>query len=488
MRLSISNFKIIVVTVLASALLLWIGYRFVGIQLGHPNPEYKTEMWLGNTARMREFLYEKLPSKTGEKTIFVVSGSNSLFSIASDVLSEKTGYKVKNYALHAGMHIDILFSQIRNKVKAGDIVVAPLEWEARDRVLINQFDYENYLHYFSQSVEPSPLVLYNIFSAVPLRRWAIGFKAYLYQPHDSVSYRNFYTDESLKYTWEHRPGNENYTHRALNEFGDINIELPITSATWKDKSIFKVPEKADSKWLEILAGWNDYFENKGAQFIVTSPILLEGNGPEIFSKNIWGNIGNLRDQMEFTKTPLYCDPVSATFSSIYRYDTAYHANAEGARLRSKELGQCLVEFINGKDVKTKKINPDLVIPEIKSRLIKQRVNFGSGNMLFQVRLRELHRINEEISGFHSKTGSYPKSSVDEGWGLPVGMNISMRDDLGVTYWSNGLSYKLIAKAPKTECAVVVANWPEMVDPVGLENADSTECSGFGYWTDEQKLR
>lgn len=494
MHLSILNFKKFAVVAVAASVLAWTGYRIIEVQLGYSILANKTETWFGNTARMRELLYEKQPDNA-KSTIFVVSGSNSLFSIASNLLAEKTNYNVNNYSLHAGIHIDILFSQIRNKVKRGDIVVAPMEWEARNRTSINQFDYENYLHHFSRSVEPSARVSYKIFSSVPLRRWADGIKSYIYQPHDAVSYWNFYTPESLQYTWDHKEKNENYTHRALNEFGDINIELPMAAATWKDKSTFQVPEKSDLEWLRQLGRWNSYFEGKGVKLLLTSPILLEGNGPEILSVGTWKNIGRIRDQMAATETPLYCDPVAATFSSIYRYDTSYHANAEGARQRTKELAECLVDFISKKDVRAKAIGADAAISAIKIRLISQRRSFGAGNMPFQVRLREITKVNQTLNDYHAKNGKYPLSSIPENWGLPVGVSLSSNmglpapvEGFGITYWSNETGYKLISKAPRIECTVVSANWPQMIDPVGMENGDPTACTGFGYWSEDQKLR
>lgn len=494
MRSSTSNFKKIAVVAFATSSLAWAGYRIVEVQLGYSIPANKTEAWIGNVARMRELLYEKQP-ENGKKTIFVVSGSNSLFSIASNVLAERTGHNVKNYSLHAGMHGDILFAQILNKVRSGDIVVAPMEFETINRTSINQFDYENYLHHFSRSVELPARVTYNIFFSVPLRRWVEGIKSYLYNPHDAVSYWNFYTPESLQYTWERREKNENYTHRALNEFGDINIELPMTATTWKDKSTFQVPKKTDSEWLKQMGRRNSSFEKKGVKLFLTFPILLEGNGPEIVSSDTWEKIGRIRDQMAETDTPLYCDPVASTFSSIYRYDTSYHANAEGARKRTKELSECLVDFISKKDVRTKPIDADGVIASIKIRLVDQRRNFGTGNMPFQIRLREITQINQSINDYHAQNGKYPRSNNPENWGLPVGISLSLNnefsslyEELGIAYWSNETGYKLIAKVPSIECTVVSANWPQMINPVGLENGDPTSCTGFGYWSEDQKFR
>lgn len=490
MRLSTLNFKgfaLAAVAVSVLSALVWVGYRIVTVQIGYAVPGNKTEVWFGNVARMRELLYAKQEGN-GKNTIFVVGGSNSLFSTASGLLAEKTGYNVRNYSLHAGLHIDILFSQIRGKVKRGDIVVAPLEWEARSRTAINQFDYENYLHHFSESVELSPRVKYEVFSSVPLRRWVDGIKSYLYLPHSAESYWNFYTKESLQYTWDHREKNENYTHRALNEYGDINIDEPMAVATWKDKSIFHVPEKQDPKWTEELERWRANFEEQGVRLFVTSPVLLEGNGPEIASIDTWRKIGKIRDQMAAAGAPLNCDPVQATFSSIFRFDTSYHANAEGARQRTQELGDCLLGFISQKDVRTKPIDPEVAAAAVANRLAEQRRNFGAGNMPFQIRLREVTGINQEVQQYHAKHGKYPRSTVPGDWGLPADIGTSIGKDSGIAYWSDEAGYKLVVKAPKLECTVVSANWPQMIDPVGLENGDPTLCTGFGYWSADQKLR
>ncbi|WLB69552.1 hypothetical protein [Bradyrhizobium elkanii] len=82
------------------------------------------EPWISDVDKLRNYIYAQHndPSK---HTIFVIAGSNSLFSIASEEITKSTGYNVNNYGLHVGLHPDLLFSQITTKVKPGDIVVAP---------------------------------------------------------------------------------------------------------------------------------------------------------------------------------------------------------------------------------------------------------------------------------------------------------------------------------------------------------------------------
>ena len=219
MRSSISSFSAVAAVTL---LLIATAYGIAAVQAGYPVPGEKTEPWFGNVARMREILYAQR-TDPNKPTIWIVAGSNALYGTASDVIAERTGYNVKNYALHGGLHIDLMFSQIRGKVRKGDIVLAPLEWENRDRPFGNQFDYTNYLHHFSRSVNLSPWTTYQLYTSVPLKHWWNGLVAYIGRPKNTQSYWEDYSAAALREDWElrRRPGKENYTHRALTPAGDI---------------------------------------------------------------------------------------------------------------------------------------------------------------------------------------------------------------------------------------------------------------------------
>lgn len=74
-----------------------------------------------DVVRMREILYSDDPP--GLKT-YVIAGSNALVGIDSAILGEAIGRPVQNYALHAGLHVDLLFAQVIDRVAPGDVVVA----------------------------------------------------------------------------------------------------------------------------------------------------------------------------------------------------------------------------------------------------------------------------------------------------------------------------------------------------------------------------
>ena len=374
MRSSISSFSAVTATTL---LLIATAYGIVAVQGGYPVPGEKTEPWFGNVARMREIFYAER-NDPAKPTIWIVAGSNALFGTESDVIAARTSYNVRNYALHGSLHMDLLFSQIRGKVRKGDIVVAPFEWEIRDRPFGNQFDYSNYLHHFSSSVNLSPWTAYKLYTSVPLKHWWNGLVAYLRRPKGTQSYWEFYTPQSLREDWDRHPGNENYTHRALSPAGDFN--LPFSVAVLdpnKPLSSFTIPPEIKPVGLAQMDHWHAYFESVGARFVVTSPVMIEAANGYVFTPKAWKNLEHIRAQMAATATPLECDPVTATYSISYRLDTEYHLTKEGARLRSNDLADCLSDVIKGKDVRTPPIDPDDAIARTRERVSYQKAHNAS---------------------------------------------------------------------------------------------------------------
>ena len=192
--------------------------------------------------------------------------------------------------------------------------------------------------------------------------------------------------------------------------------------------------------------------------------------------------------MERNGTPFNCEPIEAVFSSIYRFDTQYHTNAEGARLRSIVLGKCIAEILAGHEQAAKAIGREVAVADVTRRFEAQRSNFGEGDMPFQRRLRTLTGIKSYLEAYRTTNGSYPISpnpprySYDIGEFLPDG--IERNPDDKIAYRSDGKGFKLLAVGIESDCPVVAANWPDMIDKVRLKSP--LKCGAYGYWTPDKR--
>ncbi|WP_439544156.1 hypothetical protein [Hyphomicrobium sp.] len=465
MRLSTSNFREIIAVSGALSLIVALFGGIVAIQAGYSPPGEKTEPWISQVAQLREELYSARESPG--PAIWIVAGSNGLYGVNSRVIEEATGFHVRNYALHAGMHPDLLFSQIRGKVRSGDIIVGPLEWLAYNRRLGNRFDYSNYLHHFSGSVNPDLWTLYRLYTSVPLARWMSGLWSRVLG--NSRSFFGGAAGKELKALWVASRGKADslaYTYEAVNEYGDINLGRPMTRKTWIDKSSFTVPGMLTDNTLAMLASWNAYFERQGAKFLLVPPVMLEGNNDRLVTTPLWVQIERIRSQLAGTVTPLKCNPADSVMASLYRMDTIYHLNSSGAEFWSKKLAACLRRIIAGEEVTAAAINPEIAAKDAAAAIAGQRLGFGLGGLPFQTTLRALTAGREKIVEYYKANGRYPTTVA----GLP---------DI-LTYVSDGGSYRLFRKTDGGECTVVAANWPNLISDLDTKGGDPTLCQSYGY--------
>ncbi|RYM18513.1 hypothetical protein EWH13_34730 [Bradyrhizobium elkanii] len=457
------------------------------------------EPWISDVDKLRNYIYAQHndPSK---HTIFVIAGSNSLFSIASEEITKSTGYNVNNYGLHVGLHPDLLFSQITTKVKPGDIVVAPLEWIDR-RSLGNVFDIDNYFVHYRKSVSLPWYSAYVLWTSVTLKRWWSGLEAYIYAPAGAVRLWDLKSTEEMESEREKYTGPFRYAFFSLDKDGDLNPKLTMTHTSWMATEDPR-PGVVSPIEKEILATWKTRFEKLGARFFLTNPAILQNRHGSFLTSEFWADLEARRAALKANGTPIHCDPLAAVLASIYRYDTVWHPNATGATIYSQGMAECLDETIRGADTETRAIDPDQMVKLVEARLEKQREDYGLGNLPFQQRLRDLTQIRDALEAYKRDNGAYPKSVGYDGiasdWGkrspdyidglVPRYLSSLPVDPAGPAglpgqpqylYWSNGEGYKIVSASPAEECAVVAVNWPKLVDPARLaKKGDLTSC--FAY--------
>lgn len=360
MRSYISSFKWPVIFALA---LGYLTYRAFSVQFGYsPVP---TESWFGDVAQLRNHMYA-LDREPRRPTIFIVAGSNGLFGIDSGLIEQRTGYRVENYSLHAGLHVDLLLGQVRNRVTAGDLVVAPMEWPGWNRTLGGRFDYSNYIHHFFGLTDLPIDRAYRLTASVPLSRWWQGLVSYIYAPAAQAGYYNRLPSE-LYARWQSQEGRPNhpYTHLAVNRNGDLLIDAEPTEGTLA--YTFDVPALSDHG-VALMSRWAEFFREKNAHFVVVPPVLLESTTPRLLNPGTWHQIEKYRLRMASAKTPLHCDPLDFVLPVKYRYNTAYHPNAAGAAKRSEALASCLNAMLAGEDATAKPINADEAVKAAAQRL------------------------------------------------------------------------------------------------------------------------
>lgn len=369
MRSSILNFKTSLVALAVVSAVAWIGYRSAQVQLGYSPAGEPASTWIGTVSKLRQRLYEKQfdPAKP---TIFVVAGSNALFGLNSGLLREKTGYNVENYALHGGLHVDLLFSQIKSKVRPNDIVIAPIEWETRDVTFGSRFGYANYFQSLYKYVDLDLSTSYRLFTSVPLDRYLRGLSLYIFGAVDAKSIDDFYTYASLEAAQALRTGKEAYTHQALTASGDFNIDMPLVNPNGVREPPINVPNGISRRGLGNFDKWQTIFKRLGARLYIVSPAVVGSSSFE--QVQTWSKIEKIRAQMHATSAPMNCDPVKAVFSDKYRFDTNYHPNATGANLWTLQLSDCINDLKNGTDIRTAPIDPASAARSIRERIAEQQ--------------------------------------------------------------------------------------------------------------------
>ena len=96
-------------------------------QLGAPIPaSYDLLNWI--------YLKENAAQNTAGRRVLLIGDSSALFGIDSPQLEKELGRPVVNMSLHGGLPLDWLTDFAERNVRAGDIVVMPLNWAyyARD--------------------------------------------------------------------------------------------------------------------------------------------------------------------------------------------------------------------------------------------------------------------------------------------------------------------------------------------------------------------
>lgn len=258
-------------------------------------------------------LLENIPSPR----IIIFGGSNIALGIDSEVMEKDFGIPVINDGLHVGLGVTPL-NEIRKYIRPGDIIIISLEYyNFTEEMLYGQPEY------LSDWIEISPNRIWylhdplvqipNIYAVMLQRKINRQVNFYLYN-------RSLDAVRGV------------YTSAGFNEHGDFVGHL-------EDDTPFEIPASMypvntlPAAYAE-LEDFHQYALSKGARVFYEAQAHRQTNCDLTGMKALRKFYVTLRNN---TTIPLLTDMKQLCLPDDYFYDTPYHLNATGRKVRTERL-------------------------------------------------------------------------------------------------------------------------------------------------------
>lgn len=482
------NKKYLIISFFLSLFAFFSLYLFAFFYQINTNP-LKSEMWIRYVYNVKENLSKKIHSKK----IIIISGSNSLFGINSELIAKKLNIPVSNLSVHASLDIDYLFYIIKNNFNNGDIVVMPLEYPFYTRKGLTDWFTNNITawdekYFFSLSIYEKIIFIIN----VQPKRILLGIRDKILgktlQFHDN----NFAYENLVKIIENEGEKWRGYNFQSLNLHGDINVDQPLQFFKKNNFNLNHNPlvsEHFIKKYNKI----KEFVESKNGKIFLVHPVTasnesynLYRNKDQLMIKSFVEKIANLNIKIE-------CNPGLFHMEDTFFFDTTSHPNKFGAIIRSENLATCINDLLNDKD-KRISIEKALETTTILQNKYYLEVKKPSVN-ISKIRFHDLEKIKIALQYHYEDNGFYPVSKGFDGiytkWGhsdsewikglapkyikyLPIDPKKTNDPSKQYLYKSDGKDYKLISHSPE-DCDVVKKTSPEMMDP-------KRPTWAYGFWT------
>lgn len=286
---------------------------------------------------------ERLKTTEG-KRIVVVGGSSVAFGLDSPMIQKYTGYEVVNFGLYATLGTRIMLDLSRDYIREGDIVILAPEldkqtlsmyynaeavWQAAssDLSILKEVDFDNYSETVAQIPEYLSVSLSRTFSKA-----------------GKISPEGIYRSDSF------------------NEYGDICYprEYNVMAAGYDlNQTVSLTSDLYDPEFLDYVNEYiGDVKEAGGTVYYTFCPVnesaLAEGTDEETVAEFY-------RFVLENIHCPVISDPNSLLLDDVYFYDTNFHLNDVGAKLRTARL----IEDIYRAEGRTEQLSIELPPPPVK---------------------------------------------------------------------------------------------------------------------------
>ncbi|GKG92647.1 hypothetical protein CE91St38_06550 [Desulfovibrionaceae bacterium] len=332
------------------------------------------EYWIPEVYTLKDLRAAKITSPK----IIILSGSNSLFGVCSDVLEKKLNYKVLNLAVHANLPLFFLEEKIKKYARNGDIVVFPFEYSLYSRNepdmwMVEQFttwgvedmlrqNISTQVQYFIRALPAYFIRIMHIFSSLPIRT-----RNYIKNIFHEK--KNLLTNDKI------------YSVDGVNIYGEFLCDKETTPKI-KEEFNKGISYIADSNlsmhFLQFADFIKTYSTKNDITILFASPVSIKNSSFDLENEVYKKQIHNLTSAICEQSLKFIGDISVYNFNVNLFYDTPYHLNAEGSIYRSLMLADDIAEslgVINDFDrderyLKSKREEASYVLQNLRNESLK----------------------------------------------------------------------------------------------------------------------
>lgn len=261
-----------------------------------------------------------LEKPSGKSRIILAGGSNVSFGINSKTIQDTFDVPVVNTAIHAGYGLKYILDDLLPFIKKGDIVILAPEYSH----FLNEYFYGSKALVNTVNINPHNLGLLN------LKQWSVVLSNL--PKHALLKIKGFLSKKNKETSQI-----DSYHRNAFNEFGDAihHWDNPKTHQG-------SYPQVGDfnAEVITYLINFEKQINELGAKLYVTFPSL---NTPSFNDSQ--KAISEIHQALKNSGLTLLGDPKKYSFTPNLHFDTHYHLNGQGVKIRTDLLINDLRKFL-----------------------------------------------------------------------------------------------------------------------------------------------
>ena len=254
-----------------------------------------------------------------DKKIVFTAGSNTLYGIETNMIEKELNIPVVNMAIHAGLKTDYILYKVKQVLKSGDIVIIPFEyenftWDGENIEIRRDYILTHDKKFFMEelNLKEKLLMLYSVKTSDLINSIKEQFSVSK-EPEIGVG----------------------YTSITLNKNGDETFKEITKEKILNQKIVpFKLPNniRYETYALTKIKNFALWCKDNNITFYITFPNTIDiinyhsGVYTEYFDF--------LLNYFRVNNIKVIGEPTDSLYPRDYFYDTNYHMNSKGSKIRT----------------------------------------------------------------------------------------------------------------------------------------------------------